>query len=660
MPVIYTAGRSITTAVVTLNGCRASSSDTLRFTAGTDAAPWSFTYGTSTTAPASGKFINCTRANTATYPTVSAIDNNNVALNVSTVSSFKTSPNTTVAVNAPASIRTDYQAPSTNGSLTIGSQNGSANSWVNAAFKFDSVSNVITLPTDSGVGIPTTRVLQYTGCPVASDSTTATWTTVATGADIPECATSQSNTVYLLRYRATDRLGNQVTTGNIVYSGRFGVDKTAPRARYASTTRAANSILATASGDSTLFQVEALDDRSGLRAPANSGEHFLVRANRMTTTNRAGACVVGSYPTVGGVTATNAGGSFITAPNCLLAAMSGSFEGTSVDGFSIYPAVTASTVAQNGYYTYRARVRDEAGNTTTLDLRSVLYSPAAPYSVAADDIIAPITATFTGPFTGVFKDSVETEAFGLRLRYRNGGSNTLTFAYPLVASTAVAFDNTITRDSVSSLTTPFTSGVRLYTNLEYTNNDGTIAGTPVTGQVDSLAAHGLFARNFAGRSATNFSSFLAGITTFDGTKWSSKDTTLLSFSMDVSSNEGFNAPGTGVRARVFGSLNLANSPFARVDFYREVSANVYEYAGSVDGTTTPCSNPGSTCNVYIGENGSQRAYTYVLRSAGRSATSFDNISVGLGSGKWIAVGVRSTNGRGLVANPSTFADEDDN
>jgi len=77
--------------------------------------------------------------------------------------------------------------------------------------------------------------------------------------------------------------------------------------------------------------------------------------------------------------------------------------------------------------------------------------------------------------------------------------------------------------------------------------------------------------------------------------------------------------------------------------------STWEYAGSVDGTATPCTNPSQSCGVYVAENNSQRAYTYVLRSVGSGAESFSSLSVGgLGSGEWVAVGVHSTGGRVLL------------
>jgi hypothetical protein len=489
------------------------------------------------------------------------------------------------------------------------------------------------------------------GCPWVDRSTgSPVWTTMATrtGADVAECATSAANTVYEARYIAIDRLGNTVTSSNYKYSVRFGVDKTAPSVRYGAASHANGAIMATASGDSTLFQIEALDERSGLNsAVASAADHYLVRANRMTTTNRAGACLVGSYPTVGGVTATNAGGSFITAPNCLMAAMSGSYGTVTADGYSPLPPIAVSTVGNDGYYTYRARVRDEAGNVVTTDLRSVLLQKSAPYSVTADNLIASITAGYAGAFTGIFKDSVETAAYGLRLRFQNTGANTVVLGYPMVATTAVTFNNSITRDSVTSLSTPFTSGVRLYTNIEYTNVDGTVNATPT---VDSIGAHGVYAQNFAGLATSGFSSFLAGITTFDGTKWATKNANLLAFSMDTSTVAGYNSPVGGLKARAFGNLDLTNSPFARVDFYHQTTSGTWEYAGSVDGTATPCITPSQSCGVYVAENATQRAFTYVLRTVGTGAESFGSLSAGgLGSGSWVAVGVHSTGGRVLLS-----------
>jgi hypothetical protein len=57
--------------------------------------------------------------------------------------------------------------------------------------------------------------------------------------------------------------------------------------------------------------------------------------------------------------------------------------------------------------------------------------------------------------------------------------------------------------------------------------------------------------------------------------------------------------------------------------------------------------------VYVAENASQRAFTYVLRTVGTGAESFSSLSAGgLGSGSWVAVGVHSTGGRVLLTGAS--------
>jgi hypothetical protein len=655
VPVMYTPGRTVTRATV---GMSTPCDISYEFVAATDAKPWTVTYGVG---KSKGTFRSCA-ATEQTFPVgmtnvnvYSAIDN--AQDEFGSAGSWATTTTSSTAVRAPANVRVDYQAPDLDETeLALGSQNGSSNNWINASFKLDSIGNSLYPGSDLGVGLALVPRIEVQGCPwVDASKATPEWTAMATrtGADLAECESSAANNVYEARYIAIDRLGNQTDDeDDYSYSQRFGVDKTAPSVRYASSTRDNSSILATTIGDSTLFQVEAIDERSGLNADvAGAADHFLVRANSISSDFRSGKCMVGTYPRG----KRNAGGSFITAPNCLMEPMSGNYEGSTTEGYSLLPRLRVSSEGatyNDGYYTYRARVRDEAGNEVMTALRSVLLQTSAPYKVTPDDLVTPLGASYLGAFTGVFRDTVETAAYGLRLQYRgNGGENV--FGFPMVATTAVTFNNTITRDSVSSLTTPFTSGVRLYTNIEHTDFLGDVLSSPT--QVDSLFGHGLFATNFGGNSTTNFSTLLTGITTFDGTKWATKDSTLRSFVFDTSSTSGFNSPAGGLKARAAGTLGMTKSPFARVDFYHLVDGSQAEYAGSVDGTTTACISSSQTCGVYVSSNADKRSYTYVLRTVGTGSESSARLPVGgIDSGTWYAVGVHKTGGRVLLSTGGTF------
>jgi hypothetical protein len=80
----------------------------------------------------------------------------------------------------------------------------------------------------------------------------------------------------------------------------------------------------------------------------------------------------------------------------------------------------------------------------------------------------------------------------------------------------------------------------------------------------------------------------------------------------VDTTAAFNSPAGGIKARVTTTAAATASPFARVDFYQELSAGVYSYLGSVEGNASACTS--GTCPVYISDNGSAKTWTYVLRS----------------------------------------------
>ena len=665
VPVIYTAGRTITTATANITGA-ACSTGNISFTF-TGAGPWTITYGsgaaTADSTSQTNKYQACSGVSSTTpdvgIRVASAIDNAQNNVTGLPTTTFRTNSSNSPAVVAPAIIRADYEVPSTP-VLTYGSQNGSANSWVNASYSFTAASFLTTASTDGGSGIPSTLAMDVQGCPFVSSSTSKVWTRLATntGADINECVGDNRNNVYEIRYIPVDRLGNIGTTSNLI---RFGVDKTAPLIRFASATGIAadQAINPTAA---IAFQAEALDERAGLQGTAS---HFLARTRRAGTstlglaTGAISSCVVGTAASAG------FGSLFITAPGCSYAT-GVAYSSTAADGYSIITPVATSTLTGTGpgYYVYRASVRDDAGNLAQTDRRAVAvtttFTPVAARSslavgtIRADTIIAAITSAFTGPFTGQFIDNVETAATGLRMSY--GVSNAVVFGYPLQNTSTTVFDNVITRDSIASASTPFTAGVRLYTSVEQTDGSNAVGGTN-----HALAASGIFARNIGGDTASAYAGFLTGSITFDNTSWTSKNAVTGANPVNtwqiIASDASFNSPAGGLKAQVVTPQNSANSPFARVDFYRQVgTSSTWEYVGSVDGTTVPCTSVSQTCSVYIGENvqAATRAYTYVLRTGGTGAVSTDAIA--LNSGVYAAVGVQSTAGRGLLTQPSsTFA-----
>jgi len=658
VPVTYTAGRTIiraTAGVPAVAGCTGS----VAF-GPTTPAPWTYTYGyttaTTTTLNASTNLIcnasvstldltpvvsASTYSDNTTGPTAAGAQEAGLVAN-----SFRTVTTMASSIAAPASIRVDYVGP-TGGSWSI-----PANGWTRAATRFttptSTLSGILTAATDVGIGMPSTPNVRYTGCTATADTTTIAMPTL-TGADIPECAISNANTVYTANYYPADRLGN---VGTMVASSAFGVDKTAPLIRYATAaapTLAAN--LAINPTETDAFRFEALDERSGLTATAAAA---LTRTLRAATSTTGWATATSNF--CNGLTAsntglTNFGTLFISAPVCAYASV-GAYSGVTADGYSIAPAVTVAGLPGDGYYTYIARAEDEAGNRTVIESRRAILVDATAPTVAATTIIAPITSTFAGPFTGTFIDNVETRGTGLRIDY-----GAVQLAYPMQATSAVAFDDMITRDSLFSGTTPFTSGVRLYTDLETTS-----AGVP-QGTAAQLVGSGVYAQNLGGIGATSTTaSFLTGSITFDAATWAAGSGSKLAAAQQiatfsvVSDVASFNSPAGGLKAQVVGPANTFNSPFSRVDFYRQIGATTqWEYVGSVDGSTQPCISVSQSCAVYIGENASttQRVITYVLRQGGTSATSANAIA--LNDGTYIAIGTTGTAGRGLLSATSAIA-----
>jgi len=657
VPVTYTAARTITAATATVpavSGCPATA------IAFTGARPWTYSYGYSlgTATGANATNIVCTGGAVNTLdltPVVTASTYNDNTTgptatgaieSVVVLNSFRTVTSAAATVSAPASIRVDYAAPA-GGALTI-----PANGWLNASSNLSGgTGSILTVATDANVGLTTTSTVRFVrasgGCSVPTDTTTIA--NLATSNDIPECVSSNANSVYTAHYYPVDRLGNVGT--RVAGSSAFGVDRVAPLVRYATAatpTLAADRAINPTTTDA--FRVEALDERSGLTsAPSTSFTRTLRRSTSLALSGWATASDNFCNGAAAGTGSTGFGALFISAPVCAFAATS-AYSGVTADGYSIAPSVTVAGLPGDGYYTYRARVSDEAGNTALVDRRAVLVDASAPV-VTATTVIAPITSTFAGPFTGTFQDNVESRGTGLRIDY-----GALQLAYPMQATSAVAFDDVITRDSLFSGTTPFMSGVRLYTDLEATPAAGVYQDNTGLAQ---LVGTGVYAQNFGGIGATSTTAaFLTGSITFDSGLWSTKAAgaqAINTFAVvpDVAS---FNSPAGGLKAQVVGPANTFNSPFSRVDFYRQIGATTqWEYVGSVDATATPCISVAQTCNVYIGENASttQRVITYVLRQGGTSATSTDAIA--LNDGTYIAIGTTGTAGRGLLSATSAIA-----
>ncbi|MDQ8163721.1 MAG: Ig-like domain-containing protein, partial [Gemmatimonadota bacterium] len=438
VPVTYTAGRTIKAATAGVPTGIASCVGGISFTSA--ATPWTFTYGTSLGSATGANATNvvCTGAtdlldltavvsastysdNTAGPTATGAVESTFSGNNFLTISS------STTPVAAPASIRVDYAAP-TGGAIAI-----PVNGWLNGMANLTGAGtgNILTLATDANVGLTTSATVRYVrasgGCSIPTDTTTITAATASN--DIVECASSNANTVYTAHYYPVDRLGNAGL--RVASSSSFGVDRTAPVVRYSADIAADRSINP---GEDNAFQVEALDERSGLTSAASASFTRTLRASTSTTnwaTATSNFCAT-APPTLAAASSSSTGFGtlFISAPNCAYAATS-AYAGTTMDGYSIAPAITVAGLPGEGYYTYRARVADEAGNTAVVARQAVLVNTISP-TVTAAVMIAPITSTYTGPFTGTFQDQVETQGTGLRMQY-----GALELAYPMSLTSAV-------------------------------------------------------------------------------------------------------------------------------------------------------------------------------------------------------------------------------
>lgn len=631
VPVIYTAGRTIARAT------SAAACASYTFVTGTDARPWTITYGGQGTT-AAGTVFNCNGNTYASVaPAVSGVIDN-AQNSVTLPANFATTTSSTPAVVLPATIRADYQGPTV--SYALAAPTNGELGWVNAAYSFANATQ-----TDGGVGPRANSTITYgfAGCGTA----TYTAFTTNTGADINECSTdftgglvsgTDTRGPYTARATGQDLLSNSsnATTDN------FGVDKTFPALRYTATSDSLTvytSAPAAGAAD-TMFATEALDDRAGFTATA--AQHILTRANQLLN---AGSCVVGTG---------TIGTAFVTAPGCTMAA--NTFSGVLLgDGYRSITGVTYSGLATligaapQGYWTYRARITDRAGNTTTREYRYALVNTTAP-TMTGMGIPSTITASGTNTFTPNFTEVVESALNSFRVVYGAGD----TLAFPATA-TYSRWDDIIGANGNTTMGKPFTSGVTFYTNIQSTTATNTIGDTTSI-RPDSAVAG---VTNVGGLASSFFGvALLDANINNDATPWTSSTAgkgNLVDSFFVAASAAAWNSPVGGVKARVFASTNIINSPFTRIDFYHKASPAVtWNYAGSVDATTTPAQSPVAGASVYIADNGTQRVWTYVLRSVANTNGSLTALVGGytnpLGTivtGCWRAIATSSSNGRVL-------------
>ena len=685
-PVMYTAGRTITRATVGLTGVCGS---TITFGGtGNPAFPIDYTFGYSlgTTTGANATNIVCDEESDAdddpdVAPRVaSSIDNaQNAGPMATSAAAFATTTSSIPAVTAPAIIRVDYAAPTVSYDLEAPT-NGELG-WVNAAYSFENATIA-----DNGVGPDEDAITySYTGC----GSTAYTMFSTNTGADINECGTdftgglvsgSDTRGPYKARATGVDLLMNEDTDD----TDNFGVDKTAPAIRYTASTddetiygnNTAFPIPVTAEED-TMFSAQALDSRSGFTSTA--AQHLLARSTQVLNT---GSCVVGTAPSTanGGI-----GSTFITAPNCTDNWGAAPFVGAALgDGYRQISPVTFSGLAgAEGYWTYRARVTDRAGNSSELENRLALINTSIP-QMTGMGLPSVVNATGSNVFTPNFTEVVESKLNSFKVAY---GADV--YAFPAVATHAL-WDNIIGANGNTTVNTPFTTGVTFYTNIQTTLATNAIADSIPALAADTVAARptAVSARvtNVGDNPAAAFFSvnLLDANVQNDATAWrdaanAAKGALVSSFAVVPSAGETFFSPEGGLKARVVASTNVLNSPFSRIDYYYRAATGTgdWNYVGTVDATQAPATSPVAGANVYIADNGSSRVWTYVLRTSANTNTALDEYvmtsTTGSGSsavttptistpiaGCYRAIATKGTSGRVLatqefcVAAPVTF------
>jgi len=260
VPVIYTANRTLRTATVSVANCGSS----YTFVTGTDALPWTVSYGATRTLDANGAptalGLGCPYATPANVAAnVNALITNPSDANGVAFTAIASSP----SIPSPAAIAVDYIAPTiTTLQVAGGGSTGVENGWVNGSYRLDerdANGNPLRyiISDNNGVGLRSTRDTRFSICntpdvvtnltapvdcasPVASGGLSSTISSMGLG----EHATNLTNQAYFVVASESDRLGNTVTSNPFAYTDNsgsspvtvaatstlitFGVDVTAP------------------------------------------------------------------------------------------------------------------------------------------------------------------------------------------------------------------------------------------------------------------------------------------------------------------------------------------------------------------------------------------------------------------------------------------------
>jgi hypothetical protein len=265
VPVFYTAGRQVGTVNLAIAGCNTN----YTFATGTDATPWTVSYGATATAGSPLGLACAYQTPNSGTPTVvptlaSGLDAAGVVIATTSIVASTSAP-------APSAIYADYVAPVISVfNVRGGGATSAENGWLNASYAFNDISVDDALTTTvvesrymiadgTGAGLKATRDAQFAVCATPSPISTTAATTCATPlktggltATAGSMAITEildgTNTSYFAVATESDRLGNSVTSNPFQYQAdaastavlatglasgavnqvQFGVDFTAP------------------------------------------------------------------------------------------------------------------------------------------------------------------------------------------------------------------------------------------------------------------------------------------------------------------------------------------------------------------------------------------------------------------------------------------------
>ncbi|MSR03316.1 MAG: hypothetical protein EXR94_11355 [Gemmatimonadetes bacterium] len=288
--------------------------------------------------------------------------------------------------------------------------------WIKASYDFV---NAFASFTDGGSGAKASTRKAFAGAAaidVMDDCDLAT-TAVSTGADLAETATSDDESGYSICIQGADSLGN--TSELIPGLAFFGVDKTAPTARYVTSASPATSGSISTGTDTAdtriykigsthttanIFAIEAIDGRSGFHQ---------------------GSAVVG-FPTTMARTRLNtaaAAATTCTVGNATLPTVLADSYIRSVEADANCSDNAATTL---GYYTWSGYVTDRAGNVSSTFTREFAKDDLARPNITA---LALGQATLTPGAAAIFKvwgsDDLEVIEGSLLVNYDNDNDGTV-------------------------------------------------------------------------------------------------------------------------------------------------------------------------------------------------------------------------------------------